>query len=713
MKTYRRILPILICIFFLLGLCGCEQAKTIPALTESGTPPAAASYKTMKLGADGVLEISRPKIENNIGSTPVGEAGTWTIFVYMSGSNLESATYGGTADMNEMCEATIANSADSENSENRENIRFVVQTGGAERWYNDAVSAETLQRHVISNGKRETVAELPLASMGEAATLRNFIKWGVENYPAEKMGLVLWGHGRGSLGGVCKDDLFDNDYLELSEMNSALSEASAVMTDKLEFIGFDACYMGTLETADICASYARYMVASEELEPADGWNYTALGELLAKEPNADWDKISETFCESFLTASEKSEHLSRVTLSVIDLSQIDNLLIRLNDYSRELCGSLMTKEQLHEFRNSLEAGEHFGNSTIFSGYSNRVDLRDFISAGAAFADTHEIERALEGAVIRKSNGGGHPTASGLTVYFPLETDGTESLHTVAGVMQCPFYIELIEKIMLSASPAFDYANMKDGKIASLCVGETGVINNNPLYEHWSDLGEDALGGNISAPVKTAGDFSINSDGRYRFSITPEALRYTRSVGVRVLWKLDYSGEERYASLGTMTCLNSNWENGEFSGTVNGFWIMFPNHEPLAVKPREITENGVIYVSEIRVGKEQKGVTISADNVGRVELRGCWEYGEDGRHTLVAIPEGSTCSPYRDIGTIGEAPDTNTLGARIDFDGAAWVTYDRLQDGVYLCFLEITDIYGNTVRSEIRDFSISNGRITFK
>lgn len=703
----RKLIALALCAALIM-LCGCNEKQAVPLLTEDETPPVSASYKTMSFRADGGLDISRKEI----GNTPMGESGSRTIFVYMSGSDLETSRSCGSTDLKEMCEATVSNSADNESGESSGNIRFVVQTGGASSWQYGEISAETLQRHVISNGERRTVAEVPLASMGEAATLRSFVKWGVENYPAEKMGLVLWGHGRGSVGGVCKDDLFDDDYLELSEINSALSEASSIMTDRFEFIGFDACYMGTLEAADICASYARYMIGSEELEPAEGWNYTALGELLGNEANADWDKISETFCESFLTASEESEHQSRVTLSVIDLSQIDNLLVTLNDFSRDLCGTLTTRETLREFKKTLEAGEHFGNGTIFDGYSNSVDLRDFIGAGAAFADASEIETALERAVVRKSNGGGHPTASGLTVYFPLEADGTESLREVAGFAPCPFYIELIDTIMLSESPAFDSAKLKTGTIAALCTGETGAVDNSaPLCERWGDLGEDALGGSISALVKTAGDFSITGDGRYKFSVTPETLCYVKNVGVRVLWMLE-TDEDRYTSLGTMSCLNSDRETGEFSGTVNGFWIMFPNREPLAVKPRETTESGVTYVSDIRVAKERKGVTISADNVGRVTLDGYWEYGEDGRHTLKEIPEGSTCSPFRDCGAIGGAPDANTLGMRIDFDGAARVTYDRLQDGDYRCFLEITDIYGNTVRSEIRDFSISNGKLSF-
>ena len=45
------------------------------------------------------------------------------------------------------------------------------------------------------------------------------------------------------------------------------------MSDQFEFVGFDACLMGTVETAGLMASYARYMVASQETEPGCGWEY--------------------------------------------------------------------------------------------------------------------------------------------------------------------------------------------------------------------------------------------------------------------------------------------------------------------------------------------------------------------------------------------------------------------------------------------------------
>ena len=66
----------------------------------------------------GELTVQRPSRDAEV---PMGEAGTWTIFVYLCGSDLESGDGMGTDDINEMMSATGS-----------DNVRFVVETGGAE-----------------------------------------------------------------------------------------------------------------------------------------------------------------------------------------------------------------------------------------------------------------------------------------------------------------------------------------------------------------------------------------------------------------------------------------------------------------------------------------------------------------------------------------------------------------------------------------------------
>ena len=117
-------------------------------------------------------------------------------------------------------------------------IRFVIQTGGTTFWHNGDMDEDLNQRFVIEGGKLIKVSEEDRVSMGKSSTLADFLKWGVKNFAAEKMGVVLWDHGGGSIEGVCWDE-YDEDCLTLREIDAALLSVYKTMTDKFEFVGMD------------------------------------------------------------------------------------------------------------------------------------------------------------------------------------------------------------------------------------------------------------------------------------------------------------------------------------------------------------------------------------------------------------------------------------------------------------------------------------------
>lgn len=180
--------------------------------------------------------------------------GDWTIFVYLCGSDLESEGGSASADMEEAFAALPS-----------KNVRVVYETGGANFWYQD-IDERRMQRYLLEDGDLSLVDETPSANMGDASTLADFLEWGIAAYPAEKMALILWDHGSGSINGVCFDECYDYDSLSLKDIDAALSQVYIHMTDRFEFIGFDACLMSTVETANMLTPYARYLYASQEVD---------------------------------------------------------------------------------------------------------------------------------------------------------------------------------------------------------------------------------------------------------------------------------------------------------------------------------------------------------------------------------------------------------------------------------------------------------------
>ena len=246
---------------------GQTEPEELPARAATGI-----SMSAQQTGESLQIERAQP---GGTRPTTLSE-GSWTIFVYLCGSDLESRGGAGTKDISEMLSGCTGS-----------NVRFVVETGGARTWRNNTVSTRRLGRYLIQNGQIREVGNVAPSSMGEAATLSEFLTWGIGNYPSEHMGLILWDHGGGSITGVCFDELNQRDSLNLRELDTALNQAYGIMWDKFDFIGFDACLMCTLETANVLATYSYYMVASQESEPGNGWDYSSIGRSLSQNPTCD------------------------------------------------------------------------------------------------------------------------------------------------------------------------------------------------------------------------------------------------------------------------------------------------------------------------------------------------------------------------------------------------------------------------------------------
>ena len=77
--------------------------------------------------------------------------------------------------------------------------------------------------------------------------------------------------------GVGADGSSDNDQLTLAELHDGIASGlDSAKVGALDFLGFDACLMATYETASTLQDVANLMVASQELEPGYGWDYTSL-----------------------------------------------------------------------------------------------------------------------------------------------------------------------------------------------------------------------------------------------------------------------------------------------------------------------------------------------------------------------------------------------------------------------------------------------------
>ena len=332
------------------------------------------------------------------------DRGKMTLMIYMCGSNLESGYGAATSDLMEM----------SQNAPGTNGVTVLVMTGGSSRWAMGFEDGKT-QIHEIS--KRGMRAVWPAAdegsvslNMGDPATLTTFLEFGTENYPADSYALILWDHGGGPMTGICWDEVYSMDNLSVADVAQSLKDADFGIS-KLEWIGFDACLMGTLEVACTMAPYARYMIASEETEPALGWNYSFLRDL---GKDADGGKTGRRIADTFYKAANgKGEDL---TISVIDLSNTTLLCQSLDQLFSPLAGNL-SEDNFQDASVLRMRTVTFGKSDVGGGDNayDLVDLGDLIR-NTDSEESASAMAALESTVIyNRTNVEG---ATGLSIYFP-------------------------------------------------------------------------------------------------------------------------------------------------------------------------------------------------------------------------------------------------------------------------------------------------------
>lgn len=338
--------------------------------------------------------------------------GKYTILVYLNGSDLESNYGMATEDLIEMIEAVY----------DRDDIRVVVQTGGTRRWQNSSVPNDRLARFLVTHDDIELLHELPAASMGESDTLTDFINFGMRYFPADRYGLIFWNHGGGSVSGYAVDEIFDYDGLSLAEINTALLNSTAAQT-KLEFIGFDACLMASVETAYIAKNYAHYLVASEELEPGYGWDYKAWLTGLGANPGADGYELGIMICDAYVDFYNTYGMRDSLTmLSVVDLSRIDYVVEALEDF---VAAANLTDNDFSAIAKPRSQAHEFG---MPSDYSGSIDMVDIVHLAMQYQSmfplqTKQLIDAVEAAVVYRTQGAYVSNAYGLSMFFPFTGKG--------------------------------------------------------------------------------------------------------------------------------------------------------------------------------------------------------------------------------------------------------------------------------------------------
>ena len=286
----------------------------------------------------------------------------YTIMIYMNGSDLESDFGLATDDLAEMLDSGLKS----------QNANVIILTGGTSRWMNDAIPEYECIIWELADGWLNELESIGNADMGNPDTLRDFIKFSTANYPAEKYGLIMWDHGGGSISGFGHDENFNNSSLSLVDMRQAFEEAG-LGEQKLEFLGFDACLMATVEMAVLATDYARVLIASEDLEPGEGWDYHFLG-VLNDTPSMSGFELGKVIVDTFIDFfGEDSDEI--LTLSVVDLGLVEPVMNAMGQLMA-VASKEMKTSIFHALAHRRAITKTFGEGSPRDNYADMVDVGD-------------------------------------------------------------------------------------------------------------------------------------------------------------------------------------------------------------------------------------------------------------------------------------------------------------------------------------------------
>ncbi len=707
----RRILAILTAALLALGCIGCgaddepdpaaPEAERTPSQTSGAADEAPEAMSLSVNRTTGKLTISRPRFSGGAKS----DSGVWTVFVYLCGSDLESDGGMATDDLIEMVDGT-----------EKAGVRFVVETGGANEWYNDRVSDSKLQRFLVQDGDFELVDERSVAGMGQSDTFADFLKWGVENYASEHMGLVLWNHGGGSITGVCFDETDGYDSLSLRELDGALFSACGSLGRKFDFIGFDACLMGSLETANILASYADYMYGSEETEPGSGWDYTSIGRYLGANPGADGKQLGIVVCDSFLEACRQIDDDDLTTLAVIDLAKLDALLVSFNDFAKNMYDSGSDSAACAAMIRGIEKADNFGGNNRSEGYTNMVDMGGIVSACSNYAaGADKVLAALDDAVAYSVSGATHTGASGLSMYYPLSVQGSEELSIFGDVCPSPYYLSFVDRQnqgSVDVGAADDYSDDfwfdDDGEWFWGWLDEDDV-DYYDYYGYWDYLnGYEQTG--ESPYITFEVEPYLDEEGDFWFALDDNGYDYAADV-YGIVYEISPDGAD-LIELGQTYDLRGGWDTGVFIDDFDGYWLSLPDGQNLATYIVEDAGDHVIYTSPILLNDKETNLRLRQDySTGLVTIEGAWdglnEYGAAARD-IVKLKDGDVIVPLYYAYAIDSDDEFYYYGWEYVVDGAPEIYYDIMEDGDYLFSFCIDDIYGDYYLTDSVTFNVEDG-----
>ncbi len=695
----------------------------------------------------------------------------WAIYVYMCGSDLESEAGLATEDLREITGVGLP-----------QGVTVVVETGGTTQWQNDYVDESELQRFVYRGGDRDaaadanvgadanvaddatdvdtdTLAKLTLvdslqpANMGDPETFTSFLDFCTTNYPARKEAVIFWNHGGGSVYGVCSDEIYEDDSLTLDELYASLDGTFAYdqAQPALEMVGFDACLMATVDTANVFEGFAHYMTASQENEPGCGWGYAGWLQALADDPSMDGAKLGQVICDTYAEGCSEYGDDAQITLSVTDLSKVMPLIEAYNSMGKEALEEAKSDQKYLTYfgrgaRNAVKFGQDAAmaddddsaeyadtangsgdasddgtsdddgawdgdtsdgdtSDAGTSGSYNMVDLGDLAAQNANILpeSAQKVQKLLDDCVIYKTAGKYNQKASGLSCYYAYDKDSDE-VEQFGQISASEGFFELYDYMV---------GDEVDGWESAFADVGTGDDDNDTTDDTGDDEGE-ADTDNSDLPV------TINDEGSAVLDVGTDLADYVEEVSFELV--LVDAEDDAMLDLGSDNDLIADWDNGVFTDNFRGVWGSLDGNL-VHMEIVNSTDDYTLYNVPIKLNGEryQLAVVYDYDEEAYNILGASKGRGQSGMQdrNRIQLKAGDEITTLHDLMSISDDDsDDADDGEYVEWDTFVLEdegTFDEIElpDAQYVMMFKVADVKGEERYSDVVSVNLEDGYVSME
>jgi hypothetical protein len=350
------------------------------------------------------------------GSSPADPAVVeWTVLVYMNADNdLEQF---GILNMNQM-----------EMIGSTSRVKIIVQVDRSPSHDSSNGNWSNTRRYLITKDSDSQIIHSQLlqdmgeVDMGDPNSLRDFVEWGQQNYPASRYALVIWNHGSGWRAASAQGEVIpkavsyddtSNSRIETVDLPSALQADS-----RLDLVAFDACHMQMLEVAYEMRNSAGVIVGSEEVTPGNGYPYTQWLKRLVQNPTMSAENLGSTMVTEYVNyylgaadVTQSAIRTDRLSAVATAADQLADALLPHADSEPNALASARNATQKYDYPDYKDL-VHYGQMA-----AQRINDQAVADASSAVA------AAVEQAVIREGHTGSSVSNShGLSVWMPSPSE---------------------------------------------------------------------------------------------------------------------------------------------------------------------------------------------------------------------------------------------------------------------------------------------------